>query len=716
MKQAPVGVGGSGRTWSLRREWSRAFTIMLLLLLVAAAATIVGVGRVVDDVRSTATQLRLESQTVTALRTDLVDHEQLGHQLLSDKPVDRSAFVQQQLQISRRFEVAAAVFPTSNGTRAIIVKAHESWQEGLLAYGLWGDQVRSLHGNHLADNPSFGASSDNTRALLDGLEGPSLAAMDRGLAHGADLERILIVGLIALFGLALFVTVYFRRRMTKDLVRPVASMRQGVLKLQAGDFGHRIEVARRDELGELAEAFNAMAGDLHSSHQALTVRATHDSLTGLANRASLTERLKTLFSPGTDRRAHPESLLFIDIDDFKDVNDSLGHEGGDALLIQLATRLNECVRPQDLVARLGGDEFAILIMDLDGGSAAVEVAERILDALRVAFIVGDSRLVVGVSIGVAQRHAGTVDAAELLRQADFAMYMAKGGGKARYQLFDAQMHDSMVDRSALKTDLAVAATSGQLRLDYQPVADLRTGEIVGVEALVRWQHPTLGLLAPASFISLAEETGDIDAVGCWVLETAVHQVARWRRSMPHCASLWASVNLSAYQLRNPDSLAAIQRILTDPAVQADKVVLEVTETALAADVEGGIASLNTLRHIGVRIAIDDFGTGFSSLSTLATLPVDILKIDRSFVSGQDSGSPSVAMLEGILGLADKLNLAVIAEGIEEPEQLELLRSLGCHMGQGYLLGRPSLPNALEALLASGGLLQLPAGVPVRRRP
>jgi EAL domain-containing protein (putative c-di-GMP-specific phosphodiesterase class I) len=248
------------------------------------------------------------------------------------------------------------------------------------------------------------------------------------------------------------------------------------------------------------------------------------------------------------------------------------------------------------------------------------------------------------------------------------------------------------------------------------VADLRTGEIVGVEALVRWQHPTLGLLAPASFISLAEETGDIDAVGCWVLETALHQVARWRRSMPHCASLWAAVNLSAYQLRNPDSLAAIQRILADPAVQADKVVLEVTETALAADVEGGIASLNTLRRIGVRIAIDDFGTGFSSLSTLATLPVDILKIDRSFVSGQDSGSPSVAMLEGILGLADKLNLAVIAEGIEEPEQLELLRSLGCHMGQGYLLGRPSLPNALEALLASGGLLQLPAGVPVRRRP
>jgi len=284
------------------------------------------------------------------------------------------------------------------------------------------------------------------------------------------------------------------------------------------------------------------------------------------------------------------------------------------------------------------------------------------------------------------------------------MYMAKGGGKARYQLFDAQMHDNMVGRSALKTDLALAVTSGQLRLDYQPVADLRTGEILGVEALVRWQHPTLGLLAPAQFIPLAEETGDIDAIGCWVLDTATRQVAGWRQTMDHCADLWISVNLSAFQLPNPHSLAAIQAILADPSVQADKVVLEVTETALAADVDGGIASLNTLKGFGVRIAIDDFGTGFSSLSTLASLPVDIIKIDRTFVSGQPSAAPSVPMLEGILGLANKLSLTVIAEGIEEPEQLDLLCTLGCNMGQGYLLARPAPAAALEALLASGGLL------------
>src|SRR5450631_124841 len=705
--QEAIGFAGSVPRWSLRREWSRAFFMVVVLLLAAAAATIIGIHGVVDQVQGPARQLRLESATVATLRTKLVDHEQIAHQLLSDNPVDRSAFVQQQQEISRLFDQAVTIFPTSNGMKTTIVKAHQSWQKGLIAYGLWGDQVATLHGNHLVDNPAFGALSDSTRALLDGIEGPSLSATDQGLAYGAALERILIVSLAGFFALALVLSLYFRRRMVKDLVRPVASMHEGVLKLQDGDYHHRIEVARRDELGDLAQAFNVMADALHQSHRELTLRAAHDSLTGLANRASLTERLTASFSSGSDRRSRQESLLFIDIDDFKNVNDSMGHEAGDALLVQLAIRLTGCVRSQDLVARLGGDEFAIVVIeDADEcGSVAVEIADRIQNALRAPFIVGGDRLVITASIGVAQRRPETGDAAELLRQADFAMYMAKGGGKARYQLFDAQMHNNMLVRSALQTDLAIAVAAGQLRLEYQPVADLRTGEILGVEALVRWQHPTLGLLSPAEFISLAEETGDIDDIGCWVLDIATRQVAGWRQSMAHCQSMWVAVNLSAFQLSNLHSLAAIQGILADPTVQADKVVLEVTETALAADVDGGIASLNTLKGLGVRIAIDDFGTGFSSLSTLADLPVDILKVDRSFVSGQASGAPSVPMLEGILGLASKLSLAVIAEGIEEPDQLDLLRKLGCEMGQGFLLARPAPAQEIEALLASGGLLQ-----------
>src|SRR5664280_1134590 len=476
-----------------------------------------------------------------------------------------------------------------------------------------------------------------------------------------------------------------------------------------------MEVARRDELGELAQAFNRMAEALLNSHVALTLRATHDSLTGLANRATLTERLTASFRSDNQRRARRESLFFIDIDDFKDVNDTKGHEGGDALLIQLAARLKGCVRDQDLVARLGGDEFAIMVIeDEEGGSVAVEVAARVLDALQPPFIVSGEFIVVTVSIGVAQRTPDTDDAAELLRQADFAMYMAKGSGKACYQLFDAQMHEHMVDRSALKTNLAVAVGSGQLCLEYQPVEDLRTGEILGVEALVRWQHTTLGLLLPETFVPLAEQTGDIDDIGCWVLATATRQVAAWRQTMNHCKNLWVSVNLSALQLVNTQSLVAIQRILADPAAQADKVVVEVTETALAAGVSGGITSLNTLKGFGVRIAIDDFGTGFSSLSTLAKLPVDILQIDGSFVSGKALAEPSVPMLEGILGLANKLSIAVIAEGIEGADQLDLLRRLGCSMGQGHLLAWPVSAHDFEVLLSSGALLPLGPSAEVGR--
>ena len=699
-------VANQQRAWSLRREWSRAFNIMVVLLLIAASMAIVGVWGVVDQVAGSARQLRHESGLIAILQTDIVNHEEVGHKLLSDEAVDRSAYISAQEEISRRFAQAVTLFPTSNGMKATVVEAARSWQSGLKTFGLWSTEVRSLHGNHEVENPIYGASSDNSVAMVDSLQGPSLLALDRGLSHGSDLEKILIGALSGLFGLALAVTAYFRRRMVKDLLQPVAKMRHGVSKLQAGQYDHHIEVARRDELGELTDAFNEMAGALRESHVTLTQRAANDSLTGLANRASLTERLVSSFGPGADRRARQESVLFIDVDDFKEVNDSLGHEGGDALLIQLASRLQSCVRPADLVARLGGDEFAVVVAEDQGGRIAAEIAERILTTLRTPFRINTTNLVVSVSIGGAQRHPETADAAELLRRADFAMYMAKGSGKGRYQIFDAQVHDNMVGRSALKTDLAQATPRGELRVDYQPVANLRTGEIVGVEALLRWQHPTLGLLPPADFIGLAEETGDIDAMGCWVLSTAIDQLARWRQDMEHCANLWVSVNLSPFQLRNPHAMAAIHGILSGSAVEADRVVLEVTEMTLAANGEPANAALGTLKNAGVRIAVDDFGSGYSTLSTLAALPVDILKIDRSFVSGQAMAASWAPMLDGIVSLAGKLCLEVIAEGIEAPEQLELLRSLGCAMGQGYFLGRPMPADQLGARLALGGMLEV----------
>jgi diguanylate cyclase (GGDEF)-like protein len=696
---------GRGRAWSLRREWTRAFAIMLVLLLVAGIGTIAGVRQLIGQFSGTAHQRDRETTVVTALRNDMVDHEQIAHKLLSGQPIDRVSFVRQQEEISRAFTEALQVFPDSNGTRGILLKTQQSWQVGLTQTGLWGDQVAAMHGLRLEQNPIFGASSDGSRGMLDELEQPSLQAMHDGLANGARLERLLFMVLTGLFGLALAVTWHFRRRMTTDLLRPVATMHRGVLKLRAGEFDHRIHVARNDELGELADAFNSMADSLDESHQALTARATHDSLTGLANRATLSERLAASFGPNPDRRVRHDNVLFIDVDDFKDVNDSLGHKAGDDLLVQVAGRLSSCVRSYDLVARLGGDEFAIVVADSDGGSDTIDVAERVLAALRAPFILDGSKVMIGASIGVAQRRPTTADAADLLRQADFAMYMAKGGGKGRYEIFDAKMHGNMVQRGQLKSDLSRAAAAGQLRLDYQPVTELATGHVVGVEALVRWQHPTLGLLGPYDFIPLAEETGDIDAIGCWVLDTATRQVARWRRTIAQYRELWLAVNLSAFQLHSPVGLAGIKRILADPAVDTSFVVLEVTESALAVDVDGGITSLQTLKDSGVRIAVDDFGTGFSSLSTLARLPVDILKIDRSFVSGDDPITASEPMLDCILAMAQRLSLMVIAEGIEETDQMQLLQEMGCAMGQGYLLARPTAPETLERLMIQGRVLQ-----------
>ncbi|MEV5050485.1 putative bifunctional diguanylate cyclase/phosphodiesterase [Arthrobacter sp. LAR12-1-1.1] len=708
------------RPRSLQREWSRAFTLVLVALVAGAAVTLVGVRVVTDHMQHAAAQHRDESEAVAELRAGLDAHEQAGLQLLSAGAVDPSAFLQQQKDVSAQFDAAAGILPVAYGMRDAVREARTAWQEGLSAHGLWGSQVASLHGNRVAEAPAFAASGARARALLANVRRASLDALDDGVAHGAELQRMVSTGRIALFALAVGGVFLFRRRMTRYLMRPVEGLYRGVVKLQSGDYSHRISVVRDDELGQLAEAFNSMAATVHDSHLELTFRATHDPLTGLANRAVLAERLAAVFGPGAPhpegkegfgagRSDHREGLLIIDVDDFKDVNDSLGHEGGDALLIQLAQRLRGCVRAHDLVARLGGDEFAIVVMD-DCGTATDDVAGRIQDALRDTFSIDEVRLKVSVSMGAAQRGAGTADPAELMRQADFAMYMAKHGGKGRYQLFDARGYDEMTFRAALRADLATAVQAGQLRLDYQPVVNLGTGEIAGVEALVRWEHPTLGRLGPADFIPLAEETGEIGSIGCWVLDTASRHVAGWRRSPGTAGDLWVSVNLSTLQLSSDRNLAALERILAHPASQADKVILEVTESALATSADGGVAALNRLKSFGVRIAIDDFGTGFSSLSTLAVLPADILKIDRAFLSGLPGDAPATAMLEGILEVARKLDLAVIAEGIEDSGQLDLLRSLGCDMGQGFLLASPSPSPVLEALLASGALLQPPAGL------
>ncbi|QNE13859.1 diguanylate cyclase domain-containing protein [Pseudarthrobacter sp. NBSH8] len=423
------------RAFSLQREWSGAFTLMLLALFIGAAVTVVGVRFVVNEMEAATGRLQAEYGSVSELAAALETHEQLGYQLLALAPVHRAAFVLEQQDIELLFLAASAVRAEDEGRSDALSAARQEWQAGLEKAGLWGDDVLGLAEINLADAPAFAAASSNVRKQLSAVQQSSLQALNNGLVDTRELEGLLVVGRFGLFVAAIGATLYFRRRMVKDLMRPVNSLRRGVLKLQSGDYSHRLDVARRDELGEVAVAFNGMAAALQDSHKALTYRATHDDLTGLANRAALAERLLASFEPDSDRRTRHEGLLFIDIDDFKDVNDSLGHEGGDALLAQLAERLRASVRSHDLVARLGGDEFAVVVLDNDDGTPATgPVAERIYEALSEPFMIGDRSLRVSLSMGVAQRTADTADVTELLRQADSAMYRAKHSGKARYEV------------------------------------------------------------------------------------------------------------------------------------------------------------------------------------------------------------------------------------------------------------------------------------------
>jgi diguanylate cyclase (GGDEF)-like protein len=381
------------------------------------------------------------------------------------------------------------------------------------------------------------------------------------------------------------------------------------------------------------------------------------------------------------------SVMFVDLDDFKTVNDSLGHPAGDAILKEVAGRLEGVVRPADTVARFGGDEFAILLDGVEGSDEAALVAERLLKAVEEPAIVEGKQVYPRASVGICMSDADLLsqDAEELLRNADVAMYMAKRDRKGSYRLFEPQMHDRVVERLELRSELQRALDLGQLEIYYQPVVRLEAGTDYGVEALLRWNHPTRGVMAPASFIPLAEETGLIIPIGRWVVYQACLKGVELHRRFPQRDPLTISVNLSVKQLQAETIVSDVQEAIESTGFPPASLVLEITETVMLADSDMAIARLRGLKELGVRIAMDDFGTGYSSLSYLSRLPVDILKMDRSFLSGEmgDSG-----LAAAIMAIGDQFGLEVVAEGIEHQAQNESLQSLGFGLGQGFLFGKP----------------------------
>ncbi|MFL6138068.1 MAG: putative bifunctional diguanylate cyclase/phosphodiesterase [Frankiaceae bacterium] len=456
----------------------------------------------------------------------------------------------------------------------------------------------------------------------------------------------------------------------------------------------------------------------------LTELAFCDELTGLANRARLRQCVSTALSgaapagpagPAGTASTELVALLFIDLDGFKAVNDSLGHASGDALIREAARRLREAVRPEDLVARLGGDEFAVLLGSAVGRRHAVELARRLLHVLEAPYRLGDSELVIGASIGVATAAPGD-DADVLVRDADLAMYRAKAAGKGRVELYRPEMYASVLRRVELERDLRSALDRDELHVAYQPVVDLRTGHAVAVEALLRWTSALRGDVGPLDFVPFAEESGLIVPIGRWVLDQACRQLSRWRRSG---IDVRLCVNVSARQLQSPRLVESVAAILRTHQVPPEQLTIELTERVLIDDAERTVAKLHLLREIGVGVAVDDFGTGWSSLSYLRRLPVDTVKVDRSFIAGLADGEGAggdgdgasgggtkdrgdiAAVTRAIVRLVADLGMSLVAEGIERPEQARRLAAMGAAYGQGWLFARAGDPEEIGALLATG---------------
>ena len=431
-------------------------------------------------------------------------------------------------------------------------------------------------------------------------------------------------------------------------------------------------------------------------------QAFHDPLTQLPNRALFLDRLTHALRVA-ERRSRELAVLFIDLDRFKIVNDSLGHAVGDALLVAAGNRILDAVGPGDTVARFGGDEFVILLEDVASREEANEAARRVLHSFSEPLQFEGHATVVTASVGVAVAADPAIGPRELIRRADVALFRAKEEGRGRVVVFDDAVDASSIRRFELESALREAVERDQLRLYYQPEFDLHTGRVVGFEALVRWEHPSRGLLQPGDFIPMAEETGTILLIGQWVLTEACRQARGWRDRFPALGAFTVSVNLSAKEFLEPEVVWRVASVLRDTGLAASMLRIEVTESILLGDTPAAQKLLHELKALGVEIAIDDFGTGYSSLNYLRRLPANVLKVDRSFVTDVDRDQRQASIVRAVVDVARALDMTVVAEGIERSEQAEVLAEIGCSTAQGYYFAEPLAADALESWLREGSL-------------
>lgn len=688
---------------------------MLTMLLLLSIAVVAATQYQRDLFHGTTSRLEERMSAVVELESVLrdVDGPAAGMMYALGDEQDYAGYVEAYQQERTRIEgafdqVSQVVSPGSESD--VLGQARSSWQQmdaGVLdAPGMHerGEVFPALQ----AGQDPFAETWEQLTAVHASLgELTSLLVVDlrHSMAAAANAQRLVLSGVIGAVVLAAVFTVLAARALQRRVLTPIQTLSATALAMRDSAHPRLDELTPHQsvaELVDLAATLHETALSLRTSHDQLRSQANTDELTGLANRKAFTETLQA--SIGRPRSGQL-AALFIDLDDFKIVNDTMGHAAGDELLRVVAQRLSACVRNGELVARLGGDEFAILIDDVDE-PAAIAVADRALAALQAPVTIQDRTVAVACSIGVAlsTSNVDSASADELVHNADQAMYAAKQYGKNRVEVFNHSLYTDAQARIELRREISQAVAQNEFELHYQPVIDLHSGQLLGFEALIRWQHPSRGLLAPGEFIALAEETGDIVNIGGWVIDQACRDLATHLAVEPDAPSLWVSVNVSAKQLECEDFAEVVLEAVKRHDIAPRSLVIEITEAVAVTNTSQAVSLLDELREHGVVIALDDFGMGFSSLRYIAELPIDLIKIDRSFVSAPDPRT--AAALNAIIALGHRLDLSLIAEGIETVAELENVRAMGQLGGQGFLFARP-MPVLSAATYITGSDNHLP---------
>ncbi len=563
--------------------------------------------------------------------------------------------------------------PTAGRFAAAFASLRASWLRAYTRFGV--DDERAIAELSLRSDP---LSAEVLTRLLPQLEREERQRVERATEEMHRISRLTNLVTILVFVLSTIVVTLVAVSVSRFLVEVNREL-EGRVWERTRELEQEIQERRKIEDQLIHDAF-------------------HDSLTGLANRALFLDRLGLSLSRAKRRDQFHFAVLFLDFDRFKLINDSLGHLCGDRALVAIADRLGSCVRSGDTVARLGGDEFAILLDDVRSPVDVERLTHQIEEKLSTPFQVDGNELFVSASIGIAFGSAGYGKPEELLRDADTAMYRAKTLGRARHEVFNEALHLEAMDRLRLETDLRRAVQDESFGVQYQPIVCLVTGKVIGLEALVRWRHPVWGLVPPDQFIQVAEETGLILPIGRWVLSEACEKMHKWQMDHPSDPPLAINVNLSRRQLLQADLLEQIRLILARTELPAESLRLEITESAILENPEGAVEFLNHLKSLKIGLCVDDFGTGYSSLSSLQQFPVNILKIDRSFIRGMGLEGEKDEIVRAVVGLAHSLRMQVVAEGVETEGQLASLRAMDCDFGQGYLLCRALDADAVDRLL------------------